>query len=336
MIFACADDSDPSQSNLGGTAATAGTGGSAGNAGTGGGEAGSAGSGGGEAGTAGSGGGEAGSAGNGGGEAGTGADPFGICPDEVSFVGQIVGAGADVPDGGNAVFEAWPAEDKTGIAEVIAAVPAEAILDDDSTPDVDEGRQGLVLDTPIQITEATVIATDYKGNFDVSKSRTHFWVGDADGAIELYLNYMDPESIPQFEIQVGQKVSFTVTRVNRYFDKTQIVGIGTVEAEDGTRTADMELASDNGSVYVWEPDRAFTISDIHRVVRVTGTLAGTGDDCGAGYRCWDIDYGSGLAIFRSNSEFLQTGACVTYVGPLSFYNGEPQLNVNNFSWMRIY
>ena len=65
-------------------------------------------------------------------------------------------------------------------------------------------------------------------------------------------------------------------------------------------------------------------------------LAGTGGDCGADNRCWDVDYGFGRTIFRSNSEFLQTGACVTYVGPLSFYNGEPQLNVNNFSWMRIY
>ena len=312
LVFGCGDDSDPSQMNVGGIA------GSGGAAGEGGGEAGEGGE------PAGIPGGEAGQ----GGEAAIGGqnpDPFGICPDEVSFVGQIIGAGADIPDGGQAVFEPWDASYQAGIAEAIAAVPAEAVLDDDATADVDEGRVGLVLDTPIEIVEATVVATNYKGNFDVSRSRTNFWIGDADGAMELYLDYMDPEVVPPFEIQVGQKISFQVTRVNRYFDKGQIVGI-----------ANMTLVSDNAPVYVWTPDRALNIDDIHRVVRITGTLAGTGGDCGADYRCWDVDYGFGRAIFRSNSEFLTTGACVTYVGPLSFYNGEPQLNVNNFSWMKIY
>ena len=76
---------------------------------------------------------------------------------------------------------------------------------------------------------------------------------------------------PPLRSRSVKKLSFTVTRVNRYFDKTQIVGIGTMEAEDGTKSADMELVSDNASIYVWEPDRALTISDIHRVVRITGT-----------------------------------------------------------------
>ena len=311
LVVGCGEDSDPSEMNLAGAAGAGGSeGGSAG-------QGGEAGDGGGEAGSAG----EAGEAGS----AGQTTDPFGICPEEVSFVGQIIGAGADIPDGGTAVYEPWDAAYQAGLAEVIAAIPADAVLDDEATADVDEGKQGLVLETPIQITEATVIATDYKGNFDVSKSRTHFWIGDADGAMELYLDYTDPEAVPPFEIQVGQKISFTVTRVNRYFDKGQIVGM-----------SDMTLVDDNAPVYVWTPDRALNIDDIHRVVSVTGTLAGTGGECGAGYRCWDIDYGFGRAIFRSNSEFLTTGACVTFVGPLSFYNGEPQLNVNNFSWMKIY
>lgn len=325
LAYACGEDSDPSQNNLAGSeagneAGAAGQGGAEG-----GNEAGAAGQGGGEAGnqagTPGQGGGEAGNEagtpGQGGGEAGAagqgGEEPFGVCPEEVSFVGQVVGAGAEVPDGGTAVFEPWPADYQTGLAEVIAAVPAEG------------GGDDLVLETPIAVTEVTVIATDYKGNFDVSRSRTHFWVGDADGAIELYLDYMDPEAVPPFEIQVGQKISFNVTKVNRYFDKGQIVGV-----------SDVVLVSDNAPVYLWTPDRALVVEDIHRVVRITGNLAGTGGECGAGNRCWDLDYGFGRAIFRSNSDFLQTGACVTFVGPLSFYQGEPQLNVGNFDWMRIY
>lgn len=318
LAFACGDDSDPSQMNLPGTAGS-----EAGTAGQGGSEAGN--EAGNEAGTAGQGGGEAGNAagaaGQGGGEAGNaagaagqgGEEPFGICPEEVSFVGQVVGAGADVPDGGTAVFEPWPADYQSGLSAVIAAVPE------------DGGGDDVVLDTPLAVTEVTVIATDYKGNFDVSRSRTHFWVGDADGAIELYLDYMDPDAVPPFEIQVGQKISFNVTAVNRYFDKGQIVGV-----------SDVVLVSDNAPVYLWTPDRTLVVDDIHKVVRITGTLAGTGGECGGGNRCWDIDYGFGRAVFRSNSDFLQTGACVTFVGPLSFYQGEPQLNVGNFDWMRIY
>ena len=304
LAYACGEDSDPSQMNLAGNTGTAGS--EAGAAGQGGSEAGN------EAGSAGQGGGvagnEAGAAGQGGGVAGNeagaagqgGEDPFGICPSEVSFVGQVVGAGAPVPDGGTAVFEPWAADYQTGLAEVLAAVPVEG------------GGDNLVLDTPIAVTEVTVIATDYKGNFDVSRSRTHFWVGD-------------PDAVPPFEIQVGQKISFNVTAVNRYFDKGQIVGV-----------SDVVLASDNAPVYLWTPDRTLVVDDIHKVVRITGTLAGTGGDCGAGNRCWDVDYGFGRAVFRSNSEFLQTGACVTFVGPLSFYQSEPQLNVGNFDWMRIY
>ena len=115
------------------------------------------------------------------------------------------------------------------------------------------------------------------------------------------------------------------TRVNSYYGKGQILGI-----------TDVTLTSDNAPIYLWTPDRAFTMDDIHRIVRVTGILAGTGEECGGISRCWDIDYGYGRVIFRSASELLSTGGCITFVGPLGLFNGEPQLNVNNFSWMKIY
>ena len=137
MMFACGEDSDPSQSNLGGTGGTAGSAGSGGTAGSGGAavakqvvEAGA----GGQAGTAG------------------GAErhwwrSIWHLPRRGVFRWTDCGCGRGYPDGGNAVFHAWPADDQAGIAEVIAAVPAEAILDDESTDDIDEGRLGLVLDT---------------------------------------------------------------------------------------------------------------------------------------------------------------------------------------------
>ena len=53
-------------------------------------------------------------------------------------------------------------------------------------------------------------------------------MADRTTSIQLYLDYMDPDTIPPFDIQVGQKISFTVTEVNRYFDNAQISKISDV------------------------------------------------------------------------------------------------------------
>ena len=89
--------------------------------------------------------GEAGSGGEAGavGSAGQSGAPFGVCPTEVSFVGQVQGARAEIPNGGSPIFEPWDTSYQAGIGAVIAAIPEEAILDDEATLDVNEGRIGV-------------------------------------------------------------------------------------------------------------------------------------------------------------------------------------------------
>jgi len=77
-------------------------------------------------------------------------------------------------------------------------------------------------------------------------------------------------------------------------------------------------------------------------VRITGTLSGNGDPCDRPdaenpNRCWDLDYGYGEpALFRTKSTFVATGGCVTYVGPLGWFDGRPQIDSINFSWLKSY
>ncbi len=243
----------------------------------------------------------------------------GGCPDEVVFVGQVTGEGGDVPNGGRAVFEPWDASYQSGLEQVVSAMPAER---------VSEGR-GLVLDSPIQVTEATVIATAETGESDVSGSRTQFWVGDAGHAMELYLDSTDPDGIPPFDVRVGQKISFSVTRVNRYFGSPQIVGV-----------ADMTQVSDHAPVYLWTPDRPFRHTDVHRAVRVTGTLEGEYRECGQGYACWDVASSQfGRVILRAEMQrvrLLRQGSCLTFVGPLGIFENDLQLDVSNRSWLTVY
>ena len=83
---------------------------------------------------------------------------------------------------------------------------------------------GESADVDIAVTNATVIATSYLGNFDIPRSQTTFWVADGDGAMEmrLYNDSIMEGDYPAFAVQVGQKISFRVTRVGRYYDKGQV------------------------------------------------------------------------------------------------------------------
>ena len=89
-------------------------------------------------------------------------------------------------------------------------------------------------------------------------------------------------------------------------------------------------------IAVFEPDRAFTRTDLNRIVRVTGGLEGDGNRCGGDYRCWTLNYGYGEpVVVRSSDEDASTGACVTFTGPLGFYNGNYQLNAVNPDWLIV-
>ena len=84
---------------------------------------------------------------------------------------------------------------------------------------------------------------------------------------------------------------------------------------------DVTLDEVDQDVYLWAPDREMTTEDIGRLVTITAPLQGPEVECGLNYRCWDLDYGFGNAVFRTSSTFAATGACITYVGPVGFFDG---------------
>ena len=169
-----------------------------------------------------------------------------------------------------------------------------------------------------------MIATSYLGNFDIPRSQTTFWVADGDGAMEmrLYNDEIMEGDYPAFAVQVGQKISFRVTRVGRYYDK------GQVEA-----ASDWVLGEFDQNVYVMEPDRELTVADVHQLVRVTGILEGDPSTCGGSSKCWSFDYGHGApAIFRTSSTIVDTGL-VSLRWPVDLV--PPQFNVDNFDRLRV-
>ncbi|MEE2755682.1 MAG: hypothetical protein VYA30_03435 [Myxococcota bacterium] len=321
----CGESSDPNTGGAGGTGGVAGAG-AGGNivtggvgGGTGGVGGGTGGIGGGTAGTGGSAGTGGGTAGTGGGTAGTGGGAggtggfVGVCPEEITFVGQVTGANSDVPDGGNIVLTPYAADYTAGIADIKAAVPE---------------MHGENTEVDIEVTGATVVATSYRSEQDIPRSQTSFWVADADGTMEVRLYHSDitADEVPPFAIQVGQQISFRATQLGRYYAKGQI-----------ERATDWVLDDVDQDVYVMEPDRAFTEADVHQMVRITGTLEGEPNTCGGSSKCWSINYGFGApAIFRTSSTIVGTGSCVTYVGPLTWFQDDAQLNVDNFDWLKIY
>jgi hypothetical protein len=237
-----------------------------------------------------------------------GSDPF--------FSGQVFGT--DVPNGGAPNFVATPAEfgyADANLDEVIAAFPAE----DPTDP--------ITLDAPITVTGAIVVATNYYNDAAVPPSQSTFWVADANGTVEVRLDFADAANVPEFQVRVGHKINFTVTAVNSYF------GTGQIQAATGWELVD----TDNlvGILERWQTPA--TNADVGQMVRVEGTITGGGSACGGSSKCWTLSYADGATLtLRSASTFIELNQCVTFVGPLGSFNDAPQLNVANFDWMWTY
>ncbi len=245
-------------------------------------------------------------------------DTVGVCPDGVTFTGQI----GDVtpPNGGRFTLEPYASSVDAGIAAVQSQVP-------------DMHGEVCNPETPLTIIGAVVVAPDYLSQNNISRSQTTFWIADANGAImvRLYHEALTEEDVPPFAIRVGQTISFNVTALSRYYSSRQIQA-----------GSDWTLNATGHPVSVWEPDRVLMEHDVSRMVRITGSLTGPGERCGGDYRCWQVSYGAdggeplGTAILRTNSVLADTGACLTFVGPLHWYQDEPMLMVTNFSWIFVY
>lgn len=242
--------------------------------------------------------------------AGDTADAY-VCGSAPAFSGQIFGS--DAPSGGVPLFVNSRSEFTYGDANLDEVISQFPTVDGDP----------IILPTPVVITGAIVVATSYMNTAAVPPSQSNFWVADANGTVEVRLDYTNAANVPVTQIRVGHKLNFVVTAVDSYF------GSGQVQAANS-----WELVEADTGVHVLERTAtALTAADIGEVVRVEGTLTGGGAGCGGTSKCYDLTYANGqVALYRSASTFLSIGQCVTFVGPLSQFSGEPQINVANFDW----
>lgn len=249
------------------------------------------------------------------------------CPDEITFTGQLSSAEAERPNGGRARFTPYPDDYDAGLRRLIAALPATTV-DGDPEP--------IVVDMPIQ--KATVVATRSFTEDDVPESQRGFWVADANGVVEVYLDAGARGGTPNFIVKSGSVISFRATRIGRYQRKSQI-SAGTdwvLHGPDEPPHAELPATPD-AEVPVWTPDRELTQADSHRMIRITSQLDGPPRTCGSGNTCWTIDYGFGDPVtIRTSHPDAATGQCVTFVGPVGFYRGNLQFDTTNLDWLRVY
>ena len=260
-----------------------------------------------------------GNTGGGGGDDVTDSGTPRVCELAEDFTGQVDVEASSEPDGGAPRFTPYDATYDAGIDDAIAAVPAE-----DTT-----------VDATVTVTGATVIATDFfSDSVAVPRNRTRFWIADGQGAIGVELDFMNSAQEFPETIRVGSQISFETTKIRRSF------GVGTIR-----EARNWELVEVGQPVYIRDVTAALTTDDVGSLVRVHGTLTGEPECCDSEAacantertpnRCWDLSYldGSSTVRFRSNSSFLETGDCVTYVGPLTSFDNSPQLSVLNFDWV---
>ncbi|MEE2788092.1 MAG: hypothetical protein VX589_12185 [Myxococcota bacterium] len=257
------------------------------------------------------------------------------CPEVVSYTGQYSGPNSDIPNGGTMRADPFPSSYDAGILGVLAAIPP-ATADGDPAP--------RPIDMPIR--RATVVATaGFSNRMDTAPNQVNFWIADGQGIIEVNV---DPGSVggrPQdFYVKTGEVISFQATEVRRrYLARTQITyGINWTKHGEDEAPFQGGQPGPNAMIPVEEIDRPLTSADIHRIVRVTGTVGGDPYNCGGGNKCWPLDYGQGLPIIlRTSHPEIRAGSCVTFLGPVGYYKandraGLLQLDTVNLDWIRVY
>lgn len=85
------------------------------------------------------------------------------------------------------------------------------------------------------------------------------------------------------------------------------------------------------------------------MIRIFGRLIDLEGPCGGANTCYTLEYGPADALqtvtFRSSSNLIQLGACITYQGPISTFPGpedlsatdrQPQLDSFDWAWTFIH
>ena len=221
------------------------------------------------------------------------------CSVATSFFGQIGGSG---PHEGGIPTTTAPAGN-SGLAQIAAAMPT---------------TDGGIVFVDMPVTGATVVATTFDG-----RANETFWLQD--GVTVGHVRLLTPSIFAN--VRVGDRVNFRATQLENFEGHPQIAALQEF----------VITSSGNGVQYADRTGQSITIDDYGKIVRVAGTL-GTGVSCGGFALCYPLSHGTRVITYRTTSEFVGAGDCVTFVGPVGSFPGplelapEPQLDTINFDW----
>ena len=221
---------------------------------------------------------------------------------------------------------------QTGTDAISGDANIEALWDATSPAFNSEDPQEL--SEPIAIDEATVTATSSFAPSDDRPETAQFWIQDSHSAMRVHVASDDDID----DIEVGQKISFQATTMNVFNANPEVYEL-----------TDLSMDSDGHPIPVHDlRTEAITIDDhYYEVIRVGGRLE-SGTPCGGDYNCYELKYGTAdqrqSLSFRTASDQISGGDCVTYVGPVSGFLGpkviddtepEPQVQTDASSWTAV-
>ncbi len=242
--------------------------------------------------------------------------PVEECEGNTTFFGQV--GGDKAPNGGTWTTDKTELKDDAGIQAVLDAVP--------NVPGKDRVQQDHTA-SPLEIRGATIIAT-----FAKDASKGVFWVQDQKAGLRIRLSKAD--NVSEI-VRVGQIVDFDITGTQNFEGHIQVEKLTNFTIVEQTSAVPYtDLTGNDISADLYNTN-----------VRVDGQLVGEGNPCGGSETnpsiCYNLVHGDKTVEFRSASQFLKTGACVTFFGPLNINPGpsrddvtEPkvQLDTTNYDW----
>lgn len=146
------------------------------------------------------------------------------------------------------------------------------------------------------------------------------WFADANGAMRSYRANFDPPVAP------GDVVSFEVQQISNYRGELEVVAIDALEV----------LGSGEPVYYVDGTNRAISVAEHARqnVLAWAEVVSGP-TDCSS--NCFEVDLGGQTEDLRiSSSRTFDAGDCLELFMPVGVFDGEIQLNVENYDWYREY
>ena len=169
-----------------------------------------------------------------------------------------------------------------------------------------------------QITEATVTAVEF--DFDTKDDLRTFWIEDADGPFYAYNVALGADSA---NIQAGDKVSFQALEAVDYYGTPEFTEIANFEINSSGNPVRVQTLSDGTDI---------STLPLGTIVELWGTITNMSD---CGLECWDYDYNGGIETLRLPSGYYD-GDSVHWIGPVTIYFEEIQLNASDFDWARWY